>query len=167
VELVISPVSRSSRVSAWIVTRPAAPVEPGLAALLMPVNASEPLPSTRSRPAVTIISPAPPGPKVVLEISPPPRMSSWSACTVTRPAAPVEPGLAAKLTMPVMDGLEATRRLRALGIGVPIVALTATPAERTALRAGGFNGCLAKPVSAAALRAAIATTLASLSRQRA
>jgi CheY-like chemotaxis protein len=60
------------------------------------------------------------------------------------------------LSMPVMDGLEATRRLRALGVGVPIVALTAIPVERKALQAGGFNGCLEKLVSAAALRAAIA-----------
>jgi CheY-like chemotaxis protein len=70
------------------------------------------------------------------------------------------------LSMPVMDGLEATRRLRALGVGVPIVALTATPAEREALQAGGFNGCLAKPVSAAALRAAIVRTLASFASRR-
>jgi CheY-like chemotaxis protein len=71
------------------------------------------------------------------------------------------------LSMPVMDGLEATRRLRALGVEVPIVALTATPAERTTLQAGGFNGCLMKPVTAAALRAAIASTLAaSASRRR-
>jgi two-component system capsular synthesis sensor histidine kinase RcsC len=70
------------------------------------------------------------------------------------------------LSMPVMDGAEATRRLRARGVSVPIVALTATPAEREALQADGFNGCLTKPVSAAALRAAIARTLASsLSRR--
>jgi CheY-like chemotaxis protein len=69
------------------------------------------------------------------------------------------------LSMPVMDGLEATRRLRGLGVGVPVVALTATPAERATLQAGGFNGCLAKPVTAAALRAAIARTLASFASQ--
>jgi CheY-like chemotaxis protein len=69
------------------------------------------------------------------------------------------------LSMPVMDGIEATRRLRALGVGVPIVALTATPAEREALQAGGFNGCLTKPVSAAALRAAIARSLAAFASQ--
>jgi CheY-like chemotaxis protein len=70
------------------------------------------------------------------------------------------------LSMPVMNGAEATRRLRALGVTVPIVALTATPAEREALQADGFNGCLTKPVSAAALRAALARTLASsISRQ--
>jgi CheY-like chemotaxis protein len=66
-----------------------------------------------------------------------------------------------ELSMPVMDGAEATRRLRALGVSVPIVALTATPAERETLQADGFNGCLTKPVSAATLRAAIARTLAS------
>jgi CheY-like chemotaxis protein len=65
------------------------------------------------------------------------------------------------LSMPVMDGLEATRRLRALGVGVPIVALTATPAECVTLQAGGFNGCLLKPITAAKLRAALARSLAS------
>jgi CheY-like chemotaxis protein len=65
------------------------------------------------------------------------------------------------LSMPVMDGAEATRRLRALGVGVPIVALTATPVERLQLQACGFDDCLTKPVSAATLRAAIASTLAS------
>jgi CheY-like chemotaxis protein len=66
----------------------------------------------------------------------------------------------------VMDGLEATRRLRALEIGVPVVALIATPAERAVLQAGGFNGCLLKPVTAAKLRAAIATILASVASRR-
>ena len=73
------------------------------------------------------------------------------------------------LSMPVLDGTEATRRLRALGVTIPIVALTATatPADREQLKAAGFNGCLMKPVTAAALRAAIASTLAaSIARRR-
>ena len=72
------------------------------------------------------------------------------------------------LSMPVMDGTEATRRLRALGVTTPIVALTATttPADRERLQAGGFNGCLMKPVTAAALQAAIAGILASPASRR-
>jgi CheY-like chemotaxis protein len=70
------------------------------------------------------------------------------------------------LSMPVMDGTEATRRLRALGVTTLIVALTATPVERATLQADGFNGCLTKPVSAAARRAAIARTLASFASRR-
>jgi CheY-like chemotaxis protein len=70
------------------------------------------------------------------------------------------------LSMPIMDGAEATRRLRALGVSVPIVALTATSIERERLQACGFTGCLTKPVTAAALRATIARTLASFASRR-
>ena len=64
------------------------------------------------------------------------------------------------LQMPVMDGLEATRRIRALaGIAsrVPIVALTANvmPDEIAACRAAGMQAHLAKPIDAAALIALI------------
>ncbi len=51
------------------------------------------------------------------------------------------------IQMPVMDGLEATRRIRAMGRGVPIIALTAHALEsdqRKSLEAG-MNGHLAKP----------------------
>ena len=64
------------------------------------------------------------------------------------------------LQMPVMDGLEATRRIRALpGTAgrVPIVALTANvmPDEIAACRAAGMQAHLAKPIDAAALIALI------------
>jgi two-component system sensor histidine kinase/response regulator len=53
--------------------------------------------------------------------------------------------------MPVMDGLEATRRIRKLGgdkSRTPIIALTATAKEedREACRAAGMNAFLTKPV---------------------
>ncbi|MGE4443272.1 MAG: response regulator [Desulfomicrobium sp.] len=51
------------------------------------------------------------------------------------------------IQMPVMDGLEATRRIRSMGRGVPIIALTAHALEsdqRKSLEAG-MNGHLAKP----------------------
>ncbi|MBU4524083.1 MAG: response regulator [Desulfomicrobium sp.] len=51
------------------------------------------------------------------------------------------------IQMPVMDGLEATRKIRAMGLDVPIIALTAHALEsdqRKSLEAG-MNGHLAKP----------------------
>ncbi len=51
------------------------------------------------------------------------------------------------IQMPIMDGLEATRQIRAMGLSVPIIALTAHALEsdqRKSLEAG-MNGHLAKP----------------------
>lgn len=62
--------------------------------------------------------------------------------------------------MPVMDGLEATRRIRALprGAGLPIIAMTAAAMaqDRDASAAAGMNAHVAKPVDPQEL----ATTLA-------
>ncbi|WP_426957948.1 ATP-binding protein [Muricoccus radiodurans] len=66
------------------------------------------------------------------------------------------------LAMPEMDGLEATRRIRALppekGGGVAVVALTAGVFDRdsAACREAGMNGYLAKPVTLEALEAELA-----------
>ncbi|MBT3196178.1 MAG: response regulator, partial [Gammaproteobacteria bacterium] len=50
--------------------------------------------------------------------------------------------------MPVMDGMEATRRIREKGISVPVVMLTASVEEvvREACIAAGANAVLHKPV---------------------
>jgi CheY-like chemotaxis protein len=66
--------------------------------------------------------------------------------------------------MPVMDGLTASRAIRALGgpaATVPILALTASamPGDREACLAAGMNGHLTKPISAAGLRAALRDVL--------
>jgi CheY-like chemotaxis protein len=55
--------------------------------------------------------------------------------------------------MPVLDGLEATRRLRALGFTVPVVAVTAAAGEEERARclAAGCDGFLEKPVRHAEL----------------
>ena len=60
--------------------------------------------------------------------------------------------------MPVMDGLTATRRLRARGVVTPIVALTADAFEedRRACLEAGMNDFLTKPLESGALRAALA-----------
>jgi len=69
--------------------------------------------------------------------------------------------------MPGMDGLEATRRLRAMEddvTGTPVVALTANAdrdAERRCLEAG-MDGYLAKPVRRRALRAVLSRWIADL-----
>lgn len=57
------------------------------------------------------------------------------------------------MQMPVMDGIEATRAIRATGNTVPIVALTANASEDDLARCieAGMNGFEAKPVSMARL----------------
>ncbi len=63
--------------------------------------------------------------------------------------------------MPVMDGLEATRRIRASGKGgagtVPVIAMTANAMQedKDACRDAGMNGHIAKPIDMAELNAAL------------
>ncbi|MFZ5442030.1 MAG: response regulator, partial [Myxococcota bacterium] len=63
--------------------------------------------------------------------------------------------------MPEMDGYEATRRLRASGSTVPVIALTAAAMtdELEACRAAGMNECLTKPVNFGALKRALEQAL--------
>jgi CheY-like chemotaxis protein len=67
------------------------------------------------------------------------------------------------ISMPVMDGIEATRRLRAQGLATPIVALTASAGFGDAEKflAAGMNDCLLKPVSAEALANTLARAFGS------
>jgi signal transduction histidine kinase/CheY-like chemotaxis protein len=79
------------------------------------------------------------------------------------------------LQMPVMDGLEATRRIRELDGGraaVPILAVTASalPEQVEACREAGMDGHLAKPIDRESLLAAVTSlatggTLAQAARQ--
>ena len=63
--------------------------------------------------------------------------------------------------MPRMDGFEATRRLRAAGVDLPIIALTAHAMKDDEARclAAGMNGYLTKPFTASGLRAVIEQVL--------
>jgi PAS domain S-box-containing protein len=68
------------------------------------------------------------------------------------------------IQMPGLDGVEATRRIRALGGeagAIPIIAMTANALahQRAAYIAAGMNGAVAKPLSPAALVQAIAAVL--------
>jgi PAS domain S-box-containing protein len=59
--------------------------------------------------------------------------------------------------MPVMDGLEATRQLRAKGYNIPIVALTASvmPGDRERYLQAGMNSYIVKPMEPALLWSAL------------
>ena len=65
------------------------------------------------------------------------------------------------IDMPVMDGYEATREIRKLSLDVPIIAVTAFAYASDEQRAmeNGFDGYMAKPISAPQLRQQIAAIL--------
>ncbi len=71
------------------------------------------------------------------------------------------------IQMPDLDGHEVTRRLRERGLSTPIVAVTAHSAqeERERCLQSGFDACLIKPFSHAALVHVVGTVLAA-SRQQ-
>ncbi|BCG82421.1 ATP-binding protein [Mesorhizobium sp. 113-3-3] len=62
------------------------------------------------------------------------------------------------MQMPVMDGIEATRAIRAAGCVVPIIAMTANASDEDRRRclAAGMNGFEAKPITMARLEALLA-----------
>jgi len=85
------------------------------------------------------------------------RVSSGDEALAALAAAPYDIVLM-DVRMPVMDGLTATRQLRARGITTPVVALTADAFEddRRACLEAGMNDFLTKPLESGALRAALA-----------
>jgi two-component system sensor kinase len=66
------------------------------------------------------------------------------------------------MQMPVMDGITATQRLRALGVHTPIVALTANALsdDRQRCESAGCNGFLVKPIAMERLVGEVARQLA-------
>lgn len=58
------------------------------------------------------------------------------------------------IKMPVMDGIEATTKIRKMNFRMPIIALTAYAynADKMVAIAAGCNDYLSKPISVAALR---------------
>jgi two-component system, sensor histidine kinase and response regulator len=74
------------------------------------------------------------------------------------------------MQMPRLDGLEATRRIRALGDGfarIPIIAMTANAMRGDALRCfeAGMNDYVAKPVDPEELRSKLAYWLGAEQRE--
>ena len=68
------------------------------------------------------------------------------------------------IQMPLMDGYEATRRIRALNTenaSIPIIAMTANAfdEDKEKALAAGMNGHLAKPINICLLKKAIAKAL--------
>lgn len=52
------------------------------------------------------------------------------------------------MQMPILDGVEATKKLRAMGNRTPIIAITGhdTQEDRDACRQAGMNGFMSKPI---------------------
>ncbi len=73
------------------------------------------------------------------------------------------------MQMPVMDGRTATRLLRARGVTLPIVALTANVMKgfEKELEAGGFSGYQTKPIDVDAMLADLAARLGAVATQAA
>ena len=57
------------------------------------------------------------------------------------------------IKMPIMDGLDATREIRKIDAGIPIIALTANAfdSDKQKAKEAGCNGYMAKPIVAADL----------------
>jgi CheY-like chemotaxis protein len=75
------------------------------------------------------------------------------------------------VTLPGIDGLEAARRIRALGgklAATPIIGISgrSEPGDREAAHAAGMNAYLHKPLSPSVLREAIATAVAASGNPR-
>ena len=85
------------------------------------------------------------------------RVASGEEALAALAAAPYDIVLM-DVRMPIMDGLTATRAMRAKGISTPVVALTADAFEedRRACLEAGMNDFLSKPLESGALRAALA-----------